>query len=333
MTRGPHEANWIRLIMSGSIDRLDGADMRKESPQEGGPERRGARRLVSPFRCRVWAQHSRPEEQLTEDACKSLRDSIAKNGQHQPALGRPARDDPDCDIEIVCGARRHSVARSLGRDLLVEVRDMTDAQAFVAMYEENLLREDDSPYVRAQILLRALRSHTYSSQEDLGRAFNLSHSAVSRLLMLAQLPSIVIAAFPSPKDIREGWGVELHRLWSEKERQGALAARARELAGNRSLRSPRDVYEALITPPGGKQVVRRKYRNIPVRGCSGDILFHERDQIDSLMYIIPKTTLSPNQREALKLSIIHTLESGRHFPDYDLEEPARDSTHRPRLNR
>lgn len=290
--------------------------MRDPTPAEprhvGAPETRGVRRLLSPFRCRVWAQHSRPEEQLTDSACKSLLDSIAQNGQHQPALGRPARDDPDFDIEIICGARRHAVARALGRELLVEVREMTDAQAYVAMYEENLLREGDSPYVRGQILARALRSHAYSSQEELGRAFQVSHSAVSRLLMLAQLPSVVVGAFASPADIREGWGVELHKLWSDKARQSALAARARELASNRTSRSPRDVYEALITPPGGKRISRRKYRDIPVKGRYGDILLHERDQLDSIMYVIPKTRLSAAQREALQLAIIHILETGTH---------------------
>ena len=169
------------------------------------PETRGVRRVLSPFRCRVWTQHSRPEEQLTDSACKSLRESIEKNGQHQPALGRPVSDDPDFDVEIVCGARRHAVAQALARDLLVEVRPMTDAEAYVAMYEENLLREGDSPYVRGQILSRALRSRTYVSQEELGRAFNLSHPAVSRLLMLAQLPTVIITAFPSPDQIRERW--------------------------------------------------------------------------------------------------------------------------------
>ena len=304
--------------MSGSMHRVRGADAAHETRQNATPECRGERRLVSPFRCRIWAQHSRPEEQLSDTACKTLRDSISKNGQHQPALARPARNDPDFDIEIICGSRRHSVARALGRDLLVELREMTDAQAFLAMYEENLLREGDSPYVRGQILLRALRTHSYSSQEDLGRAFNLSHSAVSRLLMLAQLPSIVVAAFPSPNDIREGWGIELYRLWSDKERQAALAARARTLAANRLSRSPRQVYEALITAPGGTPVTRRQYRSVPVRNRSGKTLFHERDHLDSVMYIIPKSQLSPRQRETLLLSMIQILEDSKHTRDSDI---------------
>jgi ParB/RepB/Spo0J family partition protein len=287
--------------------------------QESLPETRGARRLVSPFRCRIWAQHSRPEEQLTDEACKDLRDSISRNGQHQPALGRPVSNDPDCDIEIICGARRHTVAQSLGRDFLVEVRPMTDAEAFVALYEENLLREGDSPYIRGRLLSRALRSGTYSSQEELGRAFNLSHSAVSRLLTLAHLPAMLVAAFASPEDIRESWGVELFRLWSDEGRRAGMADRARALAGKARRPPAREIYQVLITHPGGRKSHQRAYRNIPVRGSSQAILFHEQDQLERVIYIIPKTILSPTRREAVKRSLIRLL-------DGDLNRPSeRDS--------
>lgn len=272
-------------------------------------ERHGARRLISPFRCRVWMQHSRPEEQLTDDACRSLRESIARNGQHQPALGRPVSNDPEYDLEIICGARRHAVARTLGRDLLVEVRPLTDAEAFVAMYEENLLREEDSPYVRGQILWRALRSRTYPSQEELGRAFNLSHSAVSRLLMLAQLPSIVVAAFHSADEIREAWGVALFRLWSDDDKRDGIIVRARKIANTTPRPPAKRVYEVLITASGGKRKDHRAYRNIPIRGPSSTILFHEQDQLERVLYIIPKTNLSPLRREALKQSLVRILEA------------------------
>lgn len=283
---------------------------RTEPKQIPTPESRGARRIVSPFRCRVWTQHSRPEEQLTDVACKSLRESIEKNGQHQPTLGRPVSDDPDCDIEIICGARRHAVARALGRDLLIEVRHMTDADAYVAMYEENLLREGDSPYVRGRILLRALRSGTYSSQESLGRAFNLSHSSVSRLLTLAQLPTVIVSAFRSPDEIRESWGVELFKLFSQDRKRDEVTARARTVAAKPQRPSAREVYETLITPFGGRRRNNRPYRNMPILGTTNAILFHEQDQLEKVMYIIPKSFLSPNCRDAIKQSIVHILEEG-----------------------
>lgn len=273
------------------------------------PERQGARRLLSPFKCRVWAQHSRPEEQLSDEACKSLRESIAKNGQHQPALGRPVSDDPACEIEIICGARRHSVARALGRELLVEVRHMTDADAYVAMYDENLLREEDSPYVRGQILWRALRSGTYSSQEELGRAFNLSHSAVSRLVMLAQLPAIVVGAFHSPDEIREAWGVELFRLCNDDVQRRDITVRARAIEKKAARPPPRQIYETLVTPSGGRPKEARPYRSVPIRGASGAILFREQERLASITYAIPKTLLSPDRRTELQQMLARFLDN------------------------
>lgn len=295
-------------VMSRTATGSNGKKAPRAPEQPAGAEAHGERRQVSPFRCRVWTQHSRPEEQLTEQACKSLRESIAKNGQHQPALGRPVTDDPDYEVEIICGARRHAAALALGRDLLVEVRKLSDAEAYVAMYEENVLREDDSPYARGQILCRALRSSTYPSQEELGRAFNLSHSAVSRLLALAQLPSIIVAAFRSPDDIREAWGVELFRMWSNKTMRDGITARARAVASKPQRPPAREIYETLTTASGGLRKTPRLYRDIPIRGSSDTILFHEQDQLERVLYIIPKRVLSPNRREALKRWLVRVLE-------------------------
>ncbi len=291
-----------------------GSDRKPASPGSGqppSPEARGERRLVSPFRCRVWTQHSRPEEQLTDHACKSLRKSIEKNGQHQPALGRPVTDNPDYDVEIICGARRHAAALALGRKLLVELRVMTDAEAYVAMYEENVERKDDCPYVQGQILRRALLSGACSSQEDLARAFSLSHSKVSRLLMIAQLPSIVVAAFQSPDDIRESWGVELYQLWKEKDPEHAITARARVVAGRQPRPPAREAYETLITASGGRPTTHRLNRSVPVRGTTGTVLFCEQDQIANVTFTIPKTILNASRREALKQAMVRILDHSK----------------------
>jgi ParB/RepB/Spo0J family partition protein len=306
---------------------------RANSQPGSPPEAGGVRRVLSPFRCRVWAQHSRPEEQLTEAACKSLRESIEKNGQHQPALGRPLNNDPDFDVEIVCGARRHAVAQALGRDLLLEVRPMTDAEAYVAMYEENLLREGDSPYVRGRILARALKSGAYASQEELGRAFNLSHSAVSRLLMLTQLPAIVVAAFPGPDEIREAWGVRLFQIWSDQSSKETLLSHARALAANPRSSSAKAIYETLITPTGARKKWQRSYRNIPVRGPSNSILFHEQDRLDTVIYTIPKRYLSQSRRETVAKSLISILAEDPDTASSGDPPRSSSSTHAPALAR
>ncbi len=301
----PRNIGVTRIRRGRGTGNLNSRDPEHPSTREPS----GERRLVDPLRCRIWTQHSRPEERLTDEACKGLRDSIEKNGQHQPALGRPANDEPGCDVEIICGARRYSVARALGKPLLVELRNLTDAEAYVAMYEENLLREGDSPYVRGQILLRALRTGTYTTQDDLCRAFNLSHSSVSRLLTVAQLPSVIVGAFRTPDDIKEAWGVTLQKIWSDTTVRPALAEKARSLANRRIRLCSRDTFDALRSPPGGRWAPRMTYRNVPVRGTSGTVLFHEQEQLTRIAFFIPKPDLSPTRLEALKRSLVHILES------------------------
>jgi ParB/RepB/Spo0J family partition protein len=224
-------------------------------------------------------------------------------------LGRPVTDSPDYDIEIVCGARRHAAAIALGRDLLVELRVISDAEAYIAMYEENAERKDDCPYVQGQILRRAMLSGTYSCQDELAFGFNLSHSKASRLLMVAQLPSIVVAAFESPEEIRESWGVELYQIWKSKDPQHTLTDRARALAGRRPRLPAREIYNALITASGGNQTRYPLNRSTPVRGRRGVILFREQDQIGSVTFSIPKEILNCNRRAALKQAMIHILDA------------------------
>lgn len=291
--------------MTGSENGSDRQPGHPAPSQSASPEARGERRLISPFRCRIWTQHSRPDEQLTDQACRSLRESIARNGQHQPALGRPVTDDPDYDIEIICGARRHAAALALGRELLVEVRVIGDAEAYVAMYEENVERKDDCAYIQGQILRRALLSGACASQDQLARAFSLSHSKISRLLMIAQLPTAIVAAFQSPDDIRESWGVELYQRW-KKDPEHVLTDRARALASKQTGRAARDVYNTLIAAPGDAK--SRLHRSTPIRGNNGTVLFREQEQIASVTFTIPKAHLNQQQRDALKHAIVHILD-------------------------
>ena len=61
--------------------------------------------------------------------------------------------------------------------------------------------------------LRALRTGTYSTRTTyVADHMRLSHSSVSRLITVAQLPSVIVGAFRTPDDIKEAWGVELQKI-------------------------------------------------------------------------------------------------------------------------
>src|SRR5690242_15233583 len=97
---------------------------------------------VSPFRCRMWDLHDRLEGELDEAGCRDEIESMRKHGQLVPVLARALRGDPDYDFELIYGARRLWVARHLNRPVEVEVREMTDREAIIAMDVENRQRKD-----------------------------------------------------------------------------------------------------------------------------------------------------------------------------------------------
>src|SRR5581483_3346868 len=184
---------------------------------------------ANPFRCRMWTHHVRLDEYINEDTCRAELDSFARHGQLIPVIGRRCHDDASIDYELICGARRLFVARHLNAKLLIDVRELSDPDAIIAMDIENRLRKDVSPYERGLSYARWLRTHHFESREELARALCVSESQVSRLLKFARLPSIIASAFTTPLEIREGWGLELVDAWEDPARKDLLASRARAL--------------------------------------------------------------------------------------------------------
>jgi ParB family chromosome partitioning protein len=269
-----------------------------------------SRRIVSinPFRCRVWALHDRLDEFLTEESCKSEIESVAAHGQMVPALGRPLRDDPDHEVEMICGARRLFVARHLGVPLSVELREMSDREAIAAMDAENRIRKDISPYERGLSYASLLRANYFNSQEEIARALKVSASQVSRLLKLAQLPSMLVAAFQSPLDIREGWGLDLYKAWHDVNMRSILSQRARSLAARSPRLKAHEVYERLLAPVGATARQRRKSVDDVVKGATGRPLFRIRHQRNTLALIVPNSVVRPTSLDMIRSALVDILE-------------------------
>jgi ParB family chromosome partitioning protein len=194
----------------------------------------------------VWASHDRPEEELTEANCRAEMEHIRKYGQAVPVIGRPVPDDPNWKAEIICGARRLFIARQLGIPLRVELRQLSDREAFAVMDGENRLRKDLSHYARGLSYASALRDKLFKSQRELAQSLGISVAQVTRCLKLAKLPAIVVDAFPKSSDIREGWGIALYDACASERVKAALIARARRLAEMQPRLAPEIVYRKLI---------------------------------------------------------------------------------------
>jgi len=189
---------------------------------------------VDPFRCRVWSAHDRLEEHITEENCVSEIKSFKAHKQRKPALGRPVHNDPDYDVEVICGARRLFVARLLKMPLLVELRELSDREAIIEMHVDRL-RKDVSPYELGVAYLGWMREGYFESQEEMSRVLKVSNSKVSRLSKLAQLPSVIVGAFDSAVNIRERWGLHLARILENPRHKCFVIQAAREIRGLRHV--------------------------------------------------------------------------------------------------
>lgn len=166
-------------------------------------------RWVDPATCVMWERHNRAYELLTETNCRELIDSIRAQGQQEfPAIVR-RRQGEGADYEVICGARRHFAISWLRANnypqfrYLVEVRDLTDEEAFRLADIENRDRADLSDYERARDYARALDLYYGGKQKTMAARLEVSEAWLSRYLYLARLPEAVVRAWPQITDLKE----------------------------------------------------------------------------------------------------------------------------------
>ena len=214
-----------------------------------------AQELVDPERCRMWAEHNRDYLMLTEARCADLIESLKAQGRQEvPAIVRRVRDNPDFDFEVICGARRHWTVSWLRNHhypdfrFLVEIRELTDEEAFRISDLENRARSDLSDIERARDYLRALERHYEGHQKTMAQRLNVSEAWLSRYLDLARLPATLIAAFPDPHELKIKHVTLIKPLLKPDDRRARVLERATELQGRGGEPlHPQDIIRALAT--------------------------------------------------------------------------------------
>jgi ParB family chromosome partitioning protein len=201
-------------------------------------------------------------------------------------------DNPDFDIEIICGVRRLFVARQLKMPIRVEIRELTDQQAAAAIEVENSLRKQVSPYERGLWLANLLREKVYRSQDEMARGLSITPTQVTRLLKFAELPAVLINAFASPHDILESWGVELYKAWRD-ERHSLISDRARSLQARFPQPPAIAIYEALLAPRKMAGRSRNVRSSRIVKSAVGTPLFRFERQRTEVVLRIPNVLVNP----------------------------------------
>lgn len=264
---------------------------------------------VSPFRCRMWDLHDRMDAGLSEKMCRGEIESFSSQGQLVPALGRRLKGSADYDVELICGARRLFVARHINRDLTVELREMSDREALIAMDAENRLRVDISPYERGMSYARWLRSGHFQSQEDIARGLKISAAQVSRLLKLARLPAIVVDAFPSPLDIHESWGLQLSEILDDPLRRQQAIQHARAISAQTPRPPGKEVFRQLLASGAKGQRPKANSRDEVVKDDRGRPLFRIRQLRNSVALLLPATRVSARTLSLIRQSLSSVMSS------------------------
>lgn len=142
---------------------------------------------VDPKRCRPWTYHNRTDAWYTKERCQDLIESIAKDGQLEPALARKLTGDANFDFELIYGMRRRYAAEYTHNKLKVRLTDAADAKAAVLMHIENADRKDITAMERAISFQQQLEAKIFATQDAMAEAFSLSKGQVAKSLKAAQL--------------------------------------------------------------------------------------------------------------------------------------------------
>lgn len=205
---------------------------------------------VDPKRVRSWKYHNRAEVWYTRERCQDLIESIAKDGQQEPALARKLSQDPDHDYELIFGMRRRYACDVLGRKLKLRLIEADDARAAVLMHIENADRQDITPMERALSFQTQIEARIFATQEALSEAMNLSKPQVSKMLKAAQLmrQGTIGTLFHDKSEVPIEQAYKLATLLERPGAKEVILQAARNLAREGATRrEPREVLRTLIS--------------------------------------------------------------------------------------
>lgn len=195
---------------------------------------------VDPSSCKMWDRHNRDYDLLTEETCRDLIEGIRAQGRQEfPAIVRRLSGGSH-DYEVICGARRHFAVSWLQANnypqfkYLVEVRDLSDEEAFRLADIENRDREDISDYERAVDYAAAIQTYYGGKQKAMAERLEVSEVWLSRYLELARLPDEVVEAFMSIREIKELHARTLKPLLKAPQSRKKVLAVAKDLASQQA---------------------------------------------------------------------------------------------------
>lgn len=244
------------------------------------------RLLVEPGQCKIWERHNRDYSLLNEVKCKDLIDQFKVTGKQEfPGIVRLVEGEGDIKYEIICGARRYWTCQYLGWKYFIEIRDLTDEEAFRLSDIENRAREDLSDYERAIDYKRALAQY-YQNQVQMANRLEVTTSWLSRYLDLADLSEEIVKAYRDITDIKIIHARKLKPYLNDslknKPVKESILQKATDLAGQ-GYEGAKVLSELLSVVKTGNPVIRNKNRYVSADGL---IIMHIQKRKDKKLELL-----------------------------------------------
>ncbi len=131
----------------------------------------------------IFPNRRQPRTDFSEEALRSLANSIQQAGLMQPIVVRST----ERGFELIAGERRWRAAKLLGMEKIpAVVKDIDDQTAAELALIENIQREDLNPMERA-VALKRLSSDFSLTHQEIADRVGLDRASVTNLLRLADL--------------------------------------------------------------------------------------------------------------------------------------------------
>lgn len=142
---------------------------------------------------KIELSNTNPRKSFDQKALNELAQSIKEHGILQPVLVRPVNDKEESfeQFELVCGERRYRAAKLAGlEEIPVNIRVLTDDEAFELQIIENLERKDVHPLDEADAFKKMLDSGKYTIA-DIAAKMVKSESFIVQRLKLVDLVEVL----------------------------------------------------------------------------------------------------------------------------------------------
>ena len=184
----------------------------------------------------IKANHLVRDRMVTDaDDMQALMTSLRERGQQTPieVVNLEANEDGNPQYGLVSGWRRLKALRTLadsGGSAMVALARVitphTEAEAYVAMVEENEIRSNLSYYERAHVVARAVEAGVYEGRKAAlnGLFGNVSRAKRSKIKSFVDLVKALDTHLTFPAAIGERLGLQLSKALAEGKKQALIEA-------------------------------------------------------------------------------------------------------------